>query len=151
MSGVPVRMIVVDTLARAMPGSDENGAKDMGLVVEQCDRLRDAFQCLTLLVHHTGKDLIRGCVEATRLMAGSIARSRSLGKRPRPPTCSRSRTSTKKKARSSRPAAKHIWFTDPSVSLTWERETAFALAWERATLAPPPKPEPKPTPRKERL
>jgi hypothetical protein len=60
MSGVPVRMIVVDTLARAMPGAEENGARDMGLVVEQCDRLREAFACLVMLVHHTGKDIARG-------------------------------------------------------------------------------------------
>ena len=66
-SGVPVRLIVIDTLARAMPGSDENAAKDMGLVVEQCDRLRETFQCLVMPVHHTGKDVTRGMRGSTSL------------------------------------------------------------------------------------
>ena len=43
-----------------MPGSDENASKDMGLVIEQCDRLRETFQCLVMPVHHTGKDVARG-------------------------------------------------------------------------------------------
>lgn len=49
------RLIVVDTLARAMTGGDENSAKDMGLFVLRCAQLRDATGAAILLVHHSGK------------------------------------------------------------------------------------------------
>ena len=53
----PVRpvMIVIDTLARCMVGGDENTARDMGLLVAGCDRVREATGATILLVHHTGK------------------------------------------------------------------------------------------------
>src|ERR1019366_8527353 len=35
-------LIVIDTLARSMVGGDESTSKDGGLVIEACDRLRDA-------------------------------------------------------------------------------------------------------------
>lgn len=54
-------MVVVDTVARAMAGGDENSTKDMGTFVASCDRLREELHCGLLLVHHTGKDgRIRG-------------------------------------------------------------------------------------------
>jgi len=40
--------IFVDTVARALPGSDENSATDMGAFVDACDRIR----------HHTGSAVI---------------------------------------------------------------------------------------------
>ena len=49
-------LVVVDTVSRAMPGADENLQKEMTLFVRACDRLRDAFQCAVLGVHHAGKN-----------------------------------------------------------------------------------------------
>lgn len=49
-------LIVVDTLARSMAGGDENSAKDMGLFVQACDRLRTISGATVLLVHHAGKE-----------------------------------------------------------------------------------------------
>lgn len=49
-------LVVVDTLARAMIGGDENSAKDMGLFVAACDQVRRATGAAIVLVHHTGKD-----------------------------------------------------------------------------------------------
>ncbi|MGE0211825.1 MAG: AAA family ATPase [Parvibaculaceae bacterium] len=49
-------LVVVDTVSRAMPGSDENLQKDMTLFVKACDRVRDAFRCAVLGVHHAGKN-----------------------------------------------------------------------------------------------
>jgi hypothetical protein len=49
-------LIVVDTLARCIVGADENSAKDMGLAIEACDRIRRTTAATVLLVHHTGKD-----------------------------------------------------------------------------------------------
>ena len=45
-----------DTVARSMPGGDENSAQDMGLVVANADRVRTAFDATVILVHHTTKD-----------------------------------------------------------------------------------------------
>jgi hypothetical protein len=54
------RLIVIDTLARAAAGADENDAKEMGLFVSACDFLRDETGAAILLVHHSGKDEDRG-------------------------------------------------------------------------------------------
>ena len=48
-------LVVFDTLARCMIGGDENSARDMGLVIASCDRLRAATGATVLVVHHTGK------------------------------------------------------------------------------------------------
>ena len=47
--------IVIDTLNRSLAGS-ENSDEDMGAYVESCDRLREAFQCAVVVVHHCGVD-----------------------------------------------------------------------------------------------
>lgn len=52
----PPAMVVVDTMARAMVGGDENSAKDVGLLIANLDRIRAAFACTVLLIHHTGHD-----------------------------------------------------------------------------------------------
>jgi hypothetical protein len=49
----PLRMIVVDTLRRAMPGKSENEQKDLSVVVDNCEALARAFGCLVMLVHHS--------------------------------------------------------------------------------------------------
>lgn len=47
-------LIIVDTLARAMAG-DENSSKDMGLMIECADWLRERYPgCVVALVHHSG-------------------------------------------------------------------------------------------------
>ncbi|SFP31544.1 AAA family ATPase [Tranquillimonas alkanivorans] len=51
----PVDLIVVDTVSRVMPGADENLQKEMTLFVRACDALQDAFGCIVLGVHHSGK------------------------------------------------------------------------------------------------
>lgn len=58
--GQPVALVVIDTLARAMPGVDENSAQEVGLVIAHCDEVRDALGCSVIPVHHTGKDVERG-------------------------------------------------------------------------------------------
>lgn len=49
----PLRMIVIDTLRRAMPGKSENEQKDVSIVVNNCEALARAFGCLVMLVHHS--------------------------------------------------------------------------------------------------
>lgn len=54
-------LVVIDTLARSAVGVEENSAREMGLFVGACDKLRRDLQCGVLVVHHTGKDgKIRG-------------------------------------------------------------------------------------------
>lgn len=49
-------LIVIDTLARCMPGLDENSARDMGLVVEGLTRLSEQVpSAAVMFVHHAGK------------------------------------------------------------------------------------------------
>jgi hypothetical protein len=52
----PPALLIVDTLARVIPGADENSAKDMGTAIAACDRLRTSLNCAVLLVHHTRRD-----------------------------------------------------------------------------------------------
>lgn len=56
----PLRMIVVDTLSRAMAGGDENGPVDMTAFVANIDRIRAATKAHVLVVHHSGKDAAKG-------------------------------------------------------------------------------------------
>jgi hypothetical protein len=55
----PLRLVIIDTWARAMVGGDENSQKDTGLAVEACDLIRKQTGASTLVVHHSG-------VEGTR-------------------------------------------------------------------------------------
>jgi hypothetical protein len=56
----PLRAVVLDTVARSMKGADENTAKDMSTFVDNCGHVANAFDCLVLGVHHSGKDASRG-------------------------------------------------------------------------------------------
>ncbi|MCW4115651.1 helicase RepA family protein [Aurantimonas sp. MSK8Z-1] len=58
--GVPVGLIVIDTLSRAMAGGDENASTDMGALVRHLDVLRAATRAHVLAVHHSGKDRAKG-------------------------------------------------------------------------------------------
>src|SRR5262249_47672969 len=55
-AGIQPVLIVLDTLARSMVGADENSTKDMGLTIEEIDRLRQETQATVLVIHHTRKD-----------------------------------------------------------------------------------------------
>lgn len=58
--GLKPRLIVIDTLAKAMAGMNENDARDAGAFIEGMEALRDEFGATILLIHHTGKDTDRG-------------------------------------------------------------------------------------------
>ena len=53
-------LIIVDTLAAASMGANENSGEDMNIVMGACRMLHAQTGALVLLVHHTGKDLSRG-------------------------------------------------------------------------------------------
>lgn len=56
----PVKMVVIDTLSRAMAGGDENGVADMTRAVAAIDLIRSETGAHVLTVHHCGKDEARG-------------------------------------------------------------------------------------------
>lgn len=56
----PVSLIVIDTLARAFGGGNENASEDMGAVISHADTLRAATHAHVLFVHHSGKDAAKG-------------------------------------------------------------------------------------------
>jgi hypothetical protein len=59
-AGLPVRIVIIDTLARAMAGGDENSGKDMGEAVKTIDAARQATGAHVCIIHHCGKDVAKG-------------------------------------------------------------------------------------------
>ena len=66
-------LIIIDTLAAASPGADENAAKDMGVVIDHCKQLNKATGATVLLVHHSGKDQSKGARGWSGLRAAADA------------------------------------------------------------------------------
>jgi hypothetical protein len=69
--GCPVKLIVVDTLSRAMGGGEENSSKDMTAFVRNVDRLRVGTKAHLMVVHHAGKDEARGARGHSSLRAAT--------------------------------------------------------------------------------
>lgn len=61
-------LIVVDTVSQAIPGADENLQKEMTLFVQACNRLKEAFRCAVLGIHHAGKD---GTMRGSTVLRGA--------------------------------------------------------------------------------
>lgn len=49
---IPLAMVIVDTLATASAGADENSNKDMSTVLANCERIKDQTGAHVMLVHH---------------------------------------------------------------------------------------------------
>lgn len=69
--GVKIRLIIVDTLARAMGGGDENATKDMGVLVKHSDLIRASTMAHVMFIHHTGKDTAKGARGSSALRAAT--------------------------------------------------------------------------------
>jgi hypothetical protein len=70
-TGITLALIVLDTLARAMPGVDENSAQEVGLVIARCDAVKEHFGATVCPVHHTGKDTERG-MRGSNALLGAV-------------------------------------------------------------------------------
>lgn len=59
---VPLRLVVIDTLATATVGADENSGKDMSIVLRNVQIIKQRCQCHVMLVHHlnASKEKLRG-------------------------------------------------------------------------------------------
>ena len=69
--GFTVEWVIMDTLARAMAGGNENAPDDMGALVKNGDRIRDAIKCHLTWIHHSGKDQARGARGHSSLRAAT--------------------------------------------------------------------------------
>lgn len=67
-TGRAVRLITIDTLARAMGGGDENSSQDMGAFIAACDRIRVTTGATVLVVHHRGKSQQSGARGSSALL-----------------------------------------------------------------------------------
>lgn len=56
----PVRLVILDTLSRALAGGNENAPDDMGALVSNIDRVRQVTGAHVNGVHHSGKDTAKG-------------------------------------------------------------------------------------------
>jgi RecA-family ATPase len=74
---MPLRIVIIDTWARALVGGDENSQKDAGLAVYACDSIRKSTGATTLVVHHTGTEgtrergstVLRGAADTSIMVA----------------------------------------------------------------------------------
>lgn len=64
-------LVIVDTLARAMTGADENSARDMGVFVANAEAVARRIGGLLLPVHHTGKDETKGMRGSSAAFGGA--------------------------------------------------------------------------------
>jgi hypothetical protein len=67
--GMPVKLVVIDTLARALAGGNENAPEDMGALVVNMDQVRSQTKAAVLFIHHSGKDQAKGARGHSSLQA----------------------------------------------------------------------------------
>lgn len=67
-TGLPIRLIVLDTLARTIGAGDENDTRDMGRYISSADRIRAALNATVLIVHHRGKAAAQGARGSSALL-----------------------------------------------------------------------------------
>jgi hypothetical protein len=61
-------LIIIDTLARAMKGGDENSAQDMGALNDSVSALIQSTGACVLLIHHSGKNKASGARGSSALL-----------------------------------------------------------------------------------
>ena len=65
-------MVVVDTQARATPGTEENSNRDMGVVMDNLRRLATRLGCFVMTVHHTGWNAHQGRARGASAQRGAL-------------------------------------------------------------------------------
>lgn len=69
--GVPVGLVVIDTLSRMIGGGDEDRARDVNVVVRTAERIQRLTGAHVLIVHHSGKDRDRG-MRGSNALLGAV-------------------------------------------------------------------------------
>ncbi len=62
-------LLIIDTLAQACPGVDENSSADMGRAIAALKSLQASLGGLVLILHHSGKDAAKGMRGHSSLIA----------------------------------------------------------------------------------
>lgn len=57
---IQFELVVIDTLARAFGGGNENASEDMGAFITAVGAIQGRYNCALLVVHHAGKDATKG-------------------------------------------------------------------------------------------
>jgi len=70
-AGMPLGVVVFDTLSRSTPGGDENSAEDMTRTIAAADRIRGELRATVVFVHHSGKDTGKGARGHSSLYAAA--------------------------------------------------------------------------------
>lgn len=55
-----IKLVIIDTLSRALHGGDENSSMDMGQLIINSDAIRQITGAHISFVHHCGKDAVKG-------------------------------------------------------------------------------------------
>ena len=69
--GFPIGFVVIDTVARAMAGGNENAPDDMGMLVHHGDLIRQETGAHLMWIHHSGKDEAKGARGHSSLRAAT--------------------------------------------------------------------------------
>lgn len=67
----PLALVIVDTLAQATAGGNENSGEDMGKAIGHCRTMSEVLHCAVMLVHHSGKDDTKGARGHSSLKAAA--------------------------------------------------------------------------------
>lgn len=58
--GISCKVLIIDTLARAFGGGNENASEDMGAFIAQLGKIQDELKTSIIVVHHSGKNEAMG-------------------------------------------------------------------------------------------
>ncbi|MEK6578878.1 MAG: AAA family ATPase [Bdellovibrionota bacterium] len=67
----PLKLLVIDTLSRAISGGNENASEDMTAFIESVDAIRQATGATVVAIHHSGKDTAKGARGHSSLRAAT--------------------------------------------------------------------------------
>ena len=59
-TGIQFELAIVDTLARAFGGGNENSSEDMGAFITAMGKVQEFLNCALMVLHHCGKDAAKG-------------------------------------------------------------------------------------------
>ena len=59
-TGIEFQLLIIDTLARAFGGGNENDSDAMGSFITSMGKIQEFLTCALMVLHHSGKDLAKG-------------------------------------------------------------------------------------------
>jgi hypothetical protein len=59
-TGIEFQLLIIDTLARAFGGGNENDSDALGSFITSMGKIQEFLACALMVLHHSGKDLAKG-------------------------------------------------------------------------------------------